>query len=331
MSARNNLALQEQWVAHDTSWPFEQSGFVFLFIINGKGRFISKQQHHVLSAGDLIVTRDLEGARLLALSRDGLLLKYFRTWLEYLLPLFDSMDMCRTESLRIGLPLVTFLPASAPLAKECQRIVGQVAPTPSLEHRCQLLNVVAKMFATHLQSNPIQHVGQDKVQAHLLGILENMGAEELQSLSVKDLARRFGCSRRHLNRLFQEHFGTSVSALKMEMRLLKAAALLRHPAAKIANVALESGFSHLGLFSSCFKRRFGVRPSEWRRKEQDPSQKHSSSESTGLHINPKNGAFGENSCRLAHMGLCPWENGHPKFLIPSLSPPSNRPQTDPDP
>jgi hypothetical protein len=68
-----------------------------------------------------------------------------------------------------------------------------------------------------------------------------------------------------LNRLFHEFFGFSVAALRMEMRLLKAVSLLRDPNIKVINVAEQCGFNHLGLFNTCFKRRFGQTPGQWRK------------------------------------------------------------------
>ena len=76
---------------------------------------------------------------------------------------------------------------------------------------------------------------------------------------------KFSVSRRHLNRLFHHHYGISVSALRMELRLSKAVTLLRDPDAKVINVAEQSGFNHLGLFNTCFKRRFGTSPGRWRK------------------------------------------------------------------
>jgi Helix-turn-helix domain len=40
---------------------------------------------------------------------------------------------------------------------------------------------------------------------------------------------------------------------------------LRNLDSKIIHVAEECGFNHLGLFNTCFKRRFGVSPGEWRK------------------------------------------------------------------
>jgi hypothetical protein len=41
--------------------------------------------------------------------------------------------------------------------------------------------------------------------------------------------------------------------------------LLRDANIKIINVAEQCGFNHLGLFNTCFKRRFGTSPGRWRK------------------------------------------------------------------
>ena len=55
-------------------------------------------------------------------------------------------------------------------------------------------------------------------------------------------------------------------ARQIELRLQRARQLLGDSDAKIINVAYDSGYRHLGLFNAMFKKRFGVTPSEWRRK-----------------------------------------------------------------
>lgn len=97
-------------------------------------------------------------------------------------------------------------------------------------------------------------------------VLARIGYDQFQRLSVEELARMCGYSRRHLSRLFHEHYGRSIVSHKIELRLEKAAAMLAKSEAKIISVALECGFSHLGLFSAKFKARFGASPGQWRKK-----------------------------------------------------------------
>ena len=142
-------------------------------------------------------------------------------------------------------------------------------------------------------------LAQDYLTPQMIQGLATLSANQLVALSVPELAGKFGCSRRHLNRLFHQHFGVSVAALRIEMRLLKAVALLRNPDAKVVNVAEECGFNHLGLFNTCFKRRFGTSPGQWRKKAVPTEDRR-----VGL------GGAAPN-CFPRLNGLCPW-TGQPE-------------------
>jgi AraC-like DNA-binding protein len=52
--------------------------------------------------------------------------------------------------------------------------------------------------------------------------------------------------------------------------LQHACQLLKDPGKKILNIANESGYQNTGLFNAMFKRRFGVTPTEWRRRNAIP-------------------------------------------------------------
>ena len=130
-----------------------------------------------------------------------------------------------------------------------------------------------------------------RTEDHMVEVIERLLASEVINLSVDQMAEKFSCSRRHLNRLFHLHFGVSVASLKMEMRLLKAISLLRDPDVKIIDVAEQCGFNHLGLFNTCFKRRFGLSPGRWRLSKNEttiavasevPGQPHCPMQSNGL-------------------------------------------------
>jgi AraC-like DNA-binding protein len=155
--------------------------------------------------------------------------------------------------------------ASSPLARECHRLLAKVPPQFNLDHRSRLLRVVAAILGVEFKTAQPHRVGFVRAEEHLIQVFEKLSANELLSLSVGELAARFGCSKRHLNRLFHKHFGFSVAAMRMEMRMLKAASMLRDPDTKVINVAERCGFNHLGLFNTCFKRRFGASPGQWRK------------------------------------------------------------------
>ena len=95
-------------------------------------------------------------------------------------------------------------------------------------------------------------------------MLSKMTEAELAEATLTDLAEQLHCSERHFSRLFREEFGVPLRTRQIELRLQRARQLLAESNAKIINVAHESGYRHLGLFNSMFKKRFGLTPSEWR-------------------------------------------------------------------
>ena len=78
---------------------------------------------------------------------------------------------------------------------------------------------------------------------------------------------------------------------------MKAVSLLRDCDAKVINVAEQCGFNHLGLFNTCFRRRFGASPGQWRKALTDDA------------INPTQRTNGDSECPLKVTGLCPWNHG----------------------
>jgi AraC-like DNA-binding protein len=219
----------------------------------------------------------------------------FSLCLEHLFPLFYSNEISLIPTISDIFKSAKLYPASSSVAMECHRLLQEVPPQFNLDHRSQLLRVAAAVLTAEFKTAQPRRGGFVRIEDHMLQVFEKLSSNELLNSSVGELAAKFGCSRRHLNRLFHQHFGVSVAALRMEMRLLKAVSLLRDPDAKVINVAEACGFNHLGLFNTCFKRRFGSSPGQWR--------KHAAKSQTGPSGSSPSG--GE-ACPLRINGLCPW-------------------------
>ena len=80
--------------------------------------------------------------------------------------------------------------------------------------------------------------------------------------TVDDLARRCGMSRSAFMARFSGTFGTPPMTMLREMRLRRAAQLLRE-GGQVKGVAATVGFSSRSHFSRLFTERYGVAPSEW--------------------------------------------------------------------
>src|SRR5215471_12791864 len=79
------------------------------------------------------------------------------------------------------------------------------------------------------------------------------------------VAREAAMSPFHFIRQFRAIFGETPHQFRIQSRLDRAKYLLALEHDSVTKVCMEVGFSSLGSFSDLFERRFGVRPSVYRR------------------------------------------------------------------
>ncbi len=86
------------------------------------------------------------------------------------------------------------------------------------------------------------------------------------ALSVGALADRLGLSARYVQKLLGE-CGPTFTARVRELRLNQARVLLSDPAnadMTVSEIALACGFNEVSYFNRCFRRRFGITPTQFR-------------------------------------------------------------------
>jgi len=294
MCDEKNLALRQVRLRIADQWANKGGGITFVFSHAGVGAYVSEANTHRIASGDIMVLNGGSNGRLSAGDKGDFLFQTFTLSIEHLYPLFESNEISVLKQVIDNFKSVKIYAGNSALALDCQKLLTHVNPQPDLEHRGQLLKIATAILAIEFKLAQSRHPGFGGLVDHVLQTFEKLSSDELRTLPVAELAQRFNCSRRHLNRLFQDHFGVSVAAMKMEMRLLKAVSLLRDAELKVINVAEQCGFNHLGLFNTCFKRRFGASPGVWRKSEMERG-----SAATGL-------IAGANGCPLQSKGICPW-------------------------
>jgi AraC-like DNA-binding protein len=240
-------------------------GLLFVILKGGKGDCYCGSLPHRLGSGDVLVVDTASRAKIQARDKGELVFWSFMAEFEHLFPLFSSREICLLQNVAQGFKTGRLYSGSIPLAKECLRLVEEVPAQFSLDHRSHVLRIVSAILTAEFKAAQPRLADFVPMRDHVVDGFERLQTNELLTLSVGELAKKFNCSRRHLNRLFHQHFGLSVAAMRMEMRLLKAVSLLVDPDAKIIYVAEKCGFNHLGLFNTCFKKRFGTSPSECRK------------------------------------------------------------------
>ena len=84
--------------------------------------------------------------------------------------------------------------------------------------------------------------------------------------TVKDLCNKLGYSRMQLNRLFHTHFGQTPIDYLTDCKMHHAKNLLKNTDMKIINIAEASGYASVTQFQKNFKKKYGVSPTQYRKK-----------------------------------------------------------------
>ncbi len=263
MPSGNHLKLRTVTLREAEQWADREEGVGFLLAREGQGTYVASRFEKLLQPGQVLAANAAKEWHLTGASPAGFTFFWFRLCLEHCFPLFAVEEVARLGAVIESLDQPQILSSSSAVAKQCHEALRVIPVEHTLEHRTQLLNIAIKILAGQFEAVRQQRLAFPT--EHLTEVLGQCSADELLAMSVEDLAGRFHCSRRHLSRLFQHRFGFSIAALRMELRMMKAVTLLRNPDAKVLLIAEQCGFNHLGLFNICFKKRFHMTPTEWRK------------------------------------------------------------------
>ena len=89
----------------------------------------------------------------------------------------------------------------------------------------------------------------------------------LRGISVPDVARHLGCSRRLADLRFRELMGTTIGEAILTSRLDEAKRLLAETKESVKEVAARCGYENANSLKNLFKRRFGMSMRDWRRRQ----------------------------------------------------------------
>jgi transcriptional regulator GlxA family with amidase domain len=98
----------------------------------------------------------------------------------------------------------------------------------------------------------------------ILSIIELMEANLSEPLSLVEIARYAGLSRRQIERLFRQEMGRSPARYYLEIRLDRARHLLVQSTLPVVEVAVACGFVSASHFSKCYRELYGRSPQQER-------------------------------------------------------------------
>ena len=100
------------------------------------------------------------------------------------------------------------------------------------------------------------HVAQERVERAAALVRAHLA----EPLTLEQLGQRVGCSPFYLSRTFTEQMGMTLTQYLRQVRLERAAELLRSGKFNVTQAALEVGYSSIGHFSTAFHETFGCCP-----------------------------------------------------------------------
>ena len=87
-----------------------------------------------------------------------------------------------------------------------------------------------------------------------------------ESLTLESMAEQFNYSPSYLSRMFQKHAGINFKDYLLGIRLEHAVRELEETNGQIVDIALGNGFPNSKSFSNAFREKYGILPSEYRRR-----------------------------------------------------------------
>jgi AraC family transcriptional regulator len=99
----------------------------------------------------------------------------------------------------------------------------------------------------------------------LARVMDYMQVNYAKSLSTEDLSHEAGISKFHFVTVFRKKVGVTPHRYLMDLRLNKAASLLRRSQSTIEQIACACGYGHAAQFSTAFTRYFEKTPSFFRK------------------------------------------------------------------
>lgn len=253
----------------ESEWcPADGGGVVHL--TKGSGYWISNSGCLMLESGDILLTAGASSGKLRVSRLAPAKVSYLAVSVVDLSAAVPPEHAARIDRLwrTTGSQKIWHVPAQSPAALQFRGMLR----VPRRENRQQavpnrLLHWLVRQFdpecKPELNENPTG--GNSRGQQRLAAWLAAFNREELSSMSVVELAKRYGCSSRHLSRLFHREYGMSVRQRQIALRMEAARELLRNERLRVIDVATGCGYRNLGLFNASFKVAHGQTPSQWRR------------------------------------------------------------------
>lgn len=134
------------------------------------------------------------------------------------------------------------------------------APAQAVWFQCKALELAAQLFfrpdGSEMFCTRQQRLARERVERAQGLLRENL----VEPLTLEEIGRRVGCSPFYLSRLFSQETGQTMQQHLRQLRLERAAELLRTGRCNVTEAAVAVGYNSLSHFSAAFHEAYGCCP-----------------------------------------------------------------------
>lgn len=264
VTSDQHLVLKEITLRPSGEWRPQGNIWIVARVAAGFGYWLNDGTARELNIGDGFVVGGNACGLLRSSQLGSLKLQFFSVQPQYLNGLISVAEWQHLEVASVN-PMKRFsiFSATEPVAERFLQIIDQ-RHKHSLWQRCAMLQIWSVALQDLISAPVTNATDGNKHIDRIKKLIGNMTEAELADASLTDLAGQVNCCTRQFSRLFRKEFGVTFHSRQIELRLQRAQQLLEDSNTMVKNIASASGYQHLGLFNSMFKKRFGVTPSQWR-------------------------------------------------------------------
>jgi AraC-like DNA-binding protein len=263
------LELEEVRLSPGQEWSPDAGRWRLISLQSGTAYWLEAHKPKELAPNELLIVSPPPVGLIRASQLSEVVLHWFAFQPSSLLGFFSVVERNWIEECAAAVVgPVGVLPSTHPISRNMRALIDSRHADGPLVERARVLVLVLGALT---QSMPFPNGFPNAVprrgaaaRERFNQIISRMPDTELIQHSSEELARLCGCTLRHFNRLFRLRFGEPPRVRQTELRLLKACQLLKDSSAPVSQIAAECGFRSWRLFNSLFRRRYGIRPSEWR-------------------------------------------------------------------
>lgn len=242
-----------QWTGKDIPPEFGWDGGLLLLVnVQGQAEFQRGRKTEEILPGRVVAGVGLHGMKVRRAGKGPHRFLCFAAtpaWMEkWNLHTIDEGFFNQTLNGAVGKSTRDFI--EEPLAGPCQPAWREAKAVEIATHALTptTIEVFPVTVKNHLATRRVEQVKQ-------------LLADNLEHPpTLAQLGKMAGCSPFHLSRIFSEQTGTTITRHLRDLRLEKAAAILREGKSNVTEAAMEVGYSSLSHFSKAFAEKFSICP-----------------------------------------------------------------------